>query len=325
MDSIGKAKEILQVLIKYWVITGCLTFLFGFVGNTINLLVLTRIKYFRQNRSIYYLILESISDTFYQIFSFTLTIFLFIYGNDYSSNSLIWCKLKFFFAQTFGLITFSMICYQSLDQYFSTNPRRICELKFVYYLSLITIVICLLHSSTCLIFVNIIPSIGCLVSNEIWIRYMTYFFYPILVGLFPILISSMFSLLAYRNVRRIIRRQIPIERRRFDQQITAMIFLRVIFYICFTLPYLVHRIYVINVPIKQDDFLNYAIGQLIQAIAVSIVNLNYTVGEDFRWEIIEIEFCLGEFLYILFFIVTISSSSETDFSEEILAKIVELV
>ena len=50
-------------------------------------------------------------------------------------------------------------------------------------------------------------------------------------GLLPIFVSSLFSLLAYRNVRRIVRRQIPMDRRRLDQQLTAMIFMRVIFFI----------------------------------------------------------------------------------------------
>jgi hypothetical protein len=105
-----------------------------------------------------------------------------------------------------------------------------------------------------------------MISNPIWIEYVTYFFYPVLVGLLPIVIASSFSLLAFRNVRHIIRRQIPIESRRFDHQITAMILLRVGFFVCFTLPYIFHRIYVVNVPVTQTDHVQYAIGQLLQLI-----------------------------------------------------------
>ncbi|CAF0921693.1 unnamed protein product [Adineta steineri] len=61
-----------------------------------------------------------------------------------------------------------------------------------------------------LYFVGIQPSFGCIILNENFIEYASYFFYPVLAGLFPILIASSLSLLAYRNVRRIIRRQIPI-------------------------------------------------------------------------------------------------------------------
>ncbi|CAM2711850.1 unnamed protein product [Rotaria socialis] len=42
----------------------------------------------------------------------------------------------------------------------------------------------------------------------------------------PIVISALFSLLAYRNVRHIIGRQTPVFRRRLDRQLTAMILLR---------------------------------------------------------------------------------------------------
>jgi hypothetical protein len=106
---------------------------------------------------------------------------------------------------------------------------------------------------------------------------VTFFFYPVLVGLLPIFIASSFSLLAFRNVRRIVRRQIPIERRRFDRQITAMVLIHVVFFVFFTLPYIVYRIYVVNVPVTQENLLNFAIMQLLEVIVVSIVDLNYTV------------------------------------------------
>jgi hypothetical protein len=288
MESSSTVKEIYEILIKYSRISGCITFSLGIIGNIINLLVFTHLKCFRDNRCGFYLIIESISDFFYQFFSISLTILISLYGNDLSSNSIVWCKFIYFIAESLGLITFSMICFEAADQYFSTNYRlflrQICTMKLAWILTFSIISLWLFHSTLCTFFVTIVPSIGCMISNPIWIKYVTYFFYPVLVGLLPIVIASSFSLLAFRNVRHIVRRQIPIERRRFDQQITAMILLRVGFYVCFTLPYIIYRIYIVNVPIKETNLVQYAIGQFVQVIIVSIVSLNYTVS--FYWSFI---------------------------------------
>ena len=77
-------------------------------------------------------------------------------------------------------------------------------------------------------FTDIQPSVGCVISNPIYLQYATFFLYPVLEGLLPIVIASFFSLLAFRNVRRIVRRQLPIVRRRLDRQMTAMVLIRVI-------------------------------------------------------------------------------------------------
>jgi hypothetical protein len=281
MGSLFTAKKIYEILIKYSTISGCITFTCGIIGNIINLLVFTHLKCFRDNPCVFYLIIESISDFLYQFFSISLTILISLYGNDLSSNSVIWCKFIYFLAESLGLITFSMICFEAADQYFSTNYRlflrQMCTMKLAWSLSFSIICLWLFHSTLCTFFVTIVPSIGCAISNPIWIEYVTFFFYPVLVGLLPIVIASSFSLLAFRNVRHIIRRQIPLERRRFDQQITAMILFRVGFYVCFTLPYIVYRIYIVNAPINEANLVQYAIGQLAQVIIVSIVSLNYTV------------------------------------------------
>jgi hypothetical protein len=81
-----------------------------------------------------------------------------------------------------------------------------------------------------------IPPIGCLPNNENVLYYYLYFYYPVLVGILPIFFSSLFSLIAFRNVRHVIRHQVPIVR-----QLTAMIFIRVIVFVITYLSYGVYR------------------------------------------------------------------------------------
>ncbi|CAF4435998.1 unnamed protein product, partial [Adineta steineri] len=94
-------------------------------------------------------------------------------------------------------------------------------------------------------------------------------------GLFPICVSSLFSILAYRNVRHIVRRQIPINRRRLDQQLTAMIFVRVIFYVILQLPFTIYRIYSLNVIITDENTIAYSIDQWMQQIVLVMIYLDY--------------------------------------------------
>jgi hypothetical protein len=185
-----------------------------------------------------------------------------------------------------------MICFAAGDQFFSTNYRlnlrQMCTSKLARYLVLITVIMWLIHSIIFSFFVNIVPSVQCTIWNSILIEYATFFFYPVLAGLLPIVIASLFSLLAFRNVRRIVRLQLSVERRRFDRQITAMILIRVIFFVVSTLPYIIYNIYIINVPKTSTDSLEYAITQLIQAIVTSVYNLNYAVGFLFILFILDI-------------------------------------
>ncbi|CAF4431028.1 unnamed protein product, partial [Adineta steineri] len=122
---------------------------------------------------------------------------------------------------------------------------------------------------------NIQPTFGCVLSNYVAVQYSTYFFFPVLIGLLPIVVASSFSILAYRNVRHIVRRQLPIVRRKLDKQITAMVLMRVIAFVYLVLPYATYRIYVTNFPASQSMPMAYAISRLTQAIFISINIINY--------------------------------------------------
>jgi hypothetical protein len=183
---------ILQIASQYWIYLGCITFSSGIVGNLLNILVFTNLKVFRDNRCAFYLTIESFSDFIYQLFSITLTILTSKNGNDLTGTSIIWCRLKYLLAETCGLVTFSMICLSAIDQFLSTNYwfhiKQNCTIKSSRWLVCLTISIWLLHSILCTFFVNILPIVGCVITNQVWIRYATFFFYPVLAGLLPILI-----------------------------------------------------------------------------------------------------------------------------------------
>jgi hypothetical protein len=262
--------DILSVVSQYSLYTGCIIFTGGLIGNVLNILVFTNIKAFRTNRSARYLAAESIISFVFQFLPVVTT-----------GRSLVWCRLRYIWSQTCVLISFSMICCAACDQFFSTNyrfnVRQMCTLKLARYLTVVVPCIWLVHSILFGLSFNIQPSVGCVISNSIWSRYASFFLYPILEGVLPIVVASSFSLLAFYNVRHIIRLQMPIARRQLDRQMTAMVLIRVMFFVILETPYTIFRIYVINFPLSRTDLLQYAIGRLLQAITLSLASLNYVV------------------------------------------------
>ncbi|CAF3716573.1 unnamed protein product [Adineta steineri] len=274
--------QILDVATKYQLYSATVMCPLGVVGNAINILVFTQLKLFRENRCAFYLTVESIFNIFYLLFLLTVYILTSVYGNDRTGSSFIWCRLNRIIAQTFGLTPFTMICFTTVDEYFSTNYlynlRYMCTLKLARYLTFVFICIWLVHSIIFGLFSNIVPSGGCTISNEVYLRYTTYFTNLVLTGPLPLVISLLFGLLAYQNVRRLVRRQIPVARRRLDRQITAMCFIRVIAFACSGTPYFVSRVYALIHPVSRSEPLKFTTMQLIQVIFASIASLNFGIS-----------------------------------------------
>lgn len=255
-------------------------FVVGLVGNSINLLVFTKLKLFRNNRCTFYLIVESIANIVMLIQYFIPQIIQLIYGNDPINLSIIWCKTKTTLAQSCRLFISSVICLEAFDQFLSTHHlyyRQLNTLRLARYLIWITACVWFCQTIPYIIYFEILPGFGCIIINTDLINYYSYFYYIFLNGLIPILISSLFSLLAYRNVRHIIRLRIPMERRRLDYQMTAMIFVRVIVFVVLHTPYTIFRIYILNSNISSSDSFGYAINQVISMVFASIQMGVYSV------------------------------------------------
>ncbi len=330
MSSSSTAIEILNCAIQYTLYNGYILFAFGITGNAINVLVFTQLKLFRNNRSAFYLTAESISSCVYQLINFTMTIFTSIYGDDGTGHFLFWCKLRATLAGITALTTYSMICCAAVDQFFSTNYRfnlrQIFTLKMARHFTFSLICIWVIHGIIYGLFFDIESSIGCVILNPIYLQYATFFVYPVLAGLLPVVIASFFSLLAFQNVRRIVRRQLPIVRRRLDRQMTAMVLIRVALLVCLAFPFIIYRIYAINVPVSRNQPIEFATRQLIQAIFTSFATLSYTVQFSFiKIRLVMFSFVLGELLCLYDVIITFSSSSATCFGKKLLATMETLV
>ncbi|CAF3218647.1 unnamed protein product [Rotaria sp. Silwood2] len=279
MSSLSTAQLILNASQQYTVYVSFIILFSGVFGHIANIFVFARLTIFRGNPSAFYLIAESIIDLLELMIAFPSSIAINGFGNDLSQTSILWCKLKPFLTQSITVISLNIVCFAAIDQYLSTSChpflRQISTIKLAKTLTTIASIFWILHGILALFFLEIQSIYGCTVYNENFRKYITYFYYPILTGTLPIAVSSFFSILAYQNVRRIVRRQMPMRRRKLDQQLTAMILVRVGLLIVMISPYLLQRIYTISTLTANNSPIFQAILQLTAAITVSLFNLNY--------------------------------------------------
>lgn len=258
------------------------SFTLGMIGNTICTLMFTSLKPFCRHRCSFYLIVDCICSSFILLTYFIHEMINLTVGMEEGLVVTIWCKTRIPLAQIARLTLCSMICFQAIDQYCSTHHRYAFRQYFTLHLgkllTLLTVCLWIVQSIPFFIYNNIVPYSGCLVLNK-WLNdYYSFVYNPILQGILPIFIASTFSLLAYRNVRRIVRRQIPVERRRLDRQLTAMILSRVLLFVVFSIPFTVYRIILLNFHVTTRDFYPFAISQLILTVVAFLMHLAYMVS-----------------------------------------------
>lgn len=282
MSSLSAVDTILKLTNIIVTYASGIIFVGGLIGNCFNIILFTTLRKLRNKPCGFCFFIESIVNLNQILFALISYIIEGGFNIDTVRNSVVWCKLKTTFIQTFHLIFIITVCLAAFDQFLSTHYlyslRQMSTKKLIQNLLLLSLIIVIFNTILSLIFYDLHSIIfGCIIYNPIIAKYFGYFYYPILIGILPVTITIICSLIAFYNVRHLVRRQIPIERRQFDQQLTAMTFARVIAYICFGLPYFIYRIYSIQLPITIDHSLDYAINFMIGYLTGTIAYLNYAV------------------------------------------------
>ena len=281
MSNTSNTVQLIVTASKYISYINSIIPIIGLIGNSLNILVLTKLKLFRSNRASLYLIVESIVNISLLFAILIPQLILLVNGNDPANLSLIWCKIRTSIAQPYRLLAGSIICFEAFDQFLSTHHhvyiQQLSTFKLARHLIWITYSVWFLQSIPYIIFYDIVPGSGCTITNQGLVNYYSYVYYIFLNGLLPIVTSTCFSLLAYRNVRRLVQRRIPLQRRRLDHQMTAMIFTRVIVFIICLTPYTIFRIYILHINIPSTDLLGRAINQFISSIVTSLLIWVYSV------------------------------------------------
>ena len=275
------ASTILYISQQFAIYSYSIILIIGLLGNIRNILVFTCAKAFRRNQSAFYLIALSISDCGLLLMALPFRLTELAFNYDTTQASVVWCKLRPLISFTLGFMSLSSICFASIDQYLSTNhnPRlkRLSTLKLAHRLTYSAIIIWILYDCLFLIFFDLQPSSGCAIYNIYFANYYSFFHFIALNGVIPIFISSIFSLLAYLNVRRIIQLRMPVVRRKLERQLTAMVLAKVVIFVVTTFPSILFQIYLLNVTVRPSDTIRLAIHQLISSIAYALFYANAAV------------------------------------------------
>lgn len=286
MSSILLARELTRIAETYMFYTGIFNISLGLIGNLLIIFIFTAMKNFRGNQCAFYLTVEAVSNIGVLLMIYVFRILNNILGYDIVLVSLAWCKIRTTTSQIFGLCSLFTVCLLAIDQYLCTNHRhhwrQISTLKLAQRCTFFNVAFIVLHDITFAIFAEIHSTLGCNVYHPTIKQYYSFFYYPILSSLLPLIVTISFSFLAYRNVRRIINRRVPVVRRRLDRQLTAMTLARVVSFVVCGVPFIASSLVALNVSNAPENFLQLSIVNLVVSIFNSLLYTNFAVNDAKR-------------------------------------------
>ncbi|CAF4196806.1 unnamed protein product [Adineta steineri] len=238
-DALNFASE--QISIYF----GLSILILGVIGGILNLIVFTTLKTFRETTCAFYLTVVSSVNIGQLIISLFIRILSDGFNTDIRKISWV-CKIHIYMASVFALISMTVMCFATINQYISmTKYRRFSNLQLAHYGVVSTCFIWSIYTISFLIFWDSSSGV-CTINNLSFSIYSSRFHFPILLGFLPISIMITFSILAFHSARTLISRQMNIVRLSRDRQLTAMTLVHVMFIIITTIPYVVFFVYLLN-------------------------------------------------------------------------------
>jgi hypothetical protein len=225
---------------------GTPVFFAGIVGGVLNTIVFLSLRTFRQSSCAFYLTIMSIFNVLVLSFGLSQSVFPALSGFDATVTSLFYCKFRAFFHVIAIETSMTCFCLATIDQYFATcsYPRfqQLCNIKLAQRIVIITIIFWVLHGIPFLVFFNHVASpttnqVTCTNTNYTFEQYRIFFLILVVIGYLPIVTVALFGLMAYRNVKEIAYRTVPLVRRQLDKQITVMVLVQAVVYIFTLLPF----------------------------------------------------------------------------------------
>ena len=225
-------------------------FCIGVPAALFNVILFIRVKKFRQSPTAYYVVGQSV----FNIASLLLILLQSIPSTSTTTSS-ISCKLLIFVSQVIASTAMSFLCFVAFDRWACTSrSARIRQLSSIYVarrLCAIGPLIWSLISIPDLIFADLIPPIySCGFTNQRFGQLITFFVYPFVSVILPLIILILFSILTYRNMRTIItQKNVQQNHARtgwsaLEQQITQMMIVQTLLSVVCTAPRAILVIYV---------------------------------------------------------------------------------
>lgn len=254
---------------------GSFLFVTGLIGNSINIFIFLSIPTYRKKPCVFYFIIAAIVNNIYILFNFTTRVIGSIYGVDYTSISILWCKIRQFLVVGFTLITLTCSCVSIIDQYIVTSQniyiRRYSNIKLAHRIVLIIIIICFVHAIPCLLYYDISSITNkCGVVNPSYGIYTRIYIPTCLFCIIPIIIMIVFGCLIYRNICQ----TQALLRQQANRQVVQMTLFQIILFIMSLLPYGIFSTYkLVTEQIIKDS--NQILRENLVMTIVTIVTYCY--------------------------------------------------
>ncbi|CAF3201931.1 unnamed protein product [Rotaria sp. Silwood2] len=242
--TISTVAYISQQIVRYF---GIPIFVAGVIGAILSTTVLFSLQTFRQNSCAFYLALMSIFDLSELIISLLSFIMINGFGIDWTQNSIVYCKVRLYSIQVFGLIAKNYLCLATIDQFLATTTTRPqwqqwCTVKLARRLCLACGLLWAIVGIPFIIYYDLIKSsltgkLTCVITSNNFLQYYNTFHSMFVQSCLFVITTGIFGLLAYRNIQQSSHQVLPIIRRGLAKQLTVMVLVQVIFNFFAILPY----------------------------------------------------------------------------------------
>ena len=236
----------------------------GVIGGLLNVVIFLSLRTFRQTPCGFYLVIMSIFNIG-QLFTGLLSrVMISGFNIDWTTTSLFYCKVRLLMFQLCTTVSYTCLCLATIDQYFATcsRPRwqQWSNLKLARRLVIGMTLLWILHAIPYAIFFEHVTSPStqattCVNTNYVFLQYRAYFAGLVLIGCLPVIITVLFGLLAYRNVKQLAYRAIPLVRRELDKQLTTMVLIQVVVNFFTNIPFVIMNAITLNPSITTDEVL----------------------------------------------------------------------
>jgi hypothetical protein len=220
----------------------------GVLGGCLNVLIFLSLHTFRESSCAFHLIIMSIFNIGQLLTGLLGQIMSIGFNTDWTQSSSSYCKWRYASIQACMMISLTSVCFAIIDQYWATSSHRRwqqwCNIRLARRLSAICVIVWFLHGIPFVLYFDHIvvlttKKITCSFTNDIFRQYVNYVWSPIISRVIPLTITIVFGLLAYRNVRQLTYRTVPLVRRELDKQLTTMVLLQVVITCFAIIPYFI--------------------------------------------------------------------------------------
>ena len=131
-------------------------FVFGVIGNLLNIVIFTSVRSYRTTPCTFYLLASSIAGTMQLLGAIISRIIIMGFGYDLTRTSLIWCKCRQFIIATYVPLQLTYECWAIVDQFLATSRnarlRQLSNIKWTRWIAALTALVWHLYSVPFLIF-----------------------------------------------------------------------------------------------------------------------------------------------------------------------------